>query len=178
MSVLGKISVVESDLSTCNHGDVYTMVNFEPVEELLECHRALIDRDLVVVGKTFRQHRHWAAHNWVEFLRRILFDVIGLTEKEQRQREVDKGILKLGDIIKALRELENLVADDTGDHGGSGRDGRDDLAGDHFRLVAIALLNFIVTSAKIRARVYEINVEVLVVILLKVGRDKGVARQR
>jgi hypothetical protein len=39
-------------------------------------------------------------------------------------------------------------------------------------------LNFIVTSAKIRARVYEINVEVLVVILLKVGRDKGVARQR
>lgn len=138
----------------------------------------MIDDHLVVVGETLRQHRHWTTHNRVEFLRHILLDVIGLTEEEERQRKVYEGVLKLCDIVEALGELKDLIADNTSDHGGSGCDGRDDLASDHLGLVAVALVNFIITSTKIRACVDEVDVEILIVIFLEVGGNKGVAWQR
>lgn len=145
---------------------------------MLERQRAFIDDHLVVVGETLRQHRHWATHNWVEFLRLILLNIIGLTEEEERQRKVYEGVLKLCDIIEALGELEDLIADNTSDHGGSGCDGRDDLASDHLGLVTVTLVNLIITSTKIRACVYEVDVEILIVIFLEVGGNKGVTWQR
>jgi len=167
--VAGQVSVVEGDLSACDHGDLDSVVGLEPVEEGLEGQGTLSDLNLVVVGETLGQHRHRAAHDRVKVLRHVLLDVIGLTEEEERKGEVDEGVLELGDIVELLGELEDLVADDTGDHGGGGRDGGDDLAGNHLSLVTVALSDLVVSGAQVRARVDEVDVEVIVVILLEVG---------
>ena len=69
-----------------------------------------------------------------------------------------------------LQQLEQLEADEAGDHRRGGGDRRDDLAGDLLRAVAVGLLDRVVARAEVRRGGDEVDVEVRVVILFKVDR--------
>jgi hypothetical protein len=71
-----------------------------------------------------------------------------------------------------LDVFEDFVAYDAGDHSSGGCNGRDDLTSDHLGLVAVAFRDGVVASAKVGASVNEVNMEVCVVILLKISGYK------
>ena len=172
MLVAGQVGVVEGDLTASYHGDFEALVILEPVEELLEGHGALLDDDLVVVGVALRDAGDGAAHDRVELLRLVLNDIVRLGEHDLRQGQVDEAVLERLNVVLALDELEDLIADNTSDHGSGGGDGRDDLTSDHLSLVAVALSDGVVAGTKVGTSVDEINVEVGVIILLEVSRHK------
>ena len=152
------------------------MVLLEPVKELLEGQGTLLDHDLVVDGEVLGQARDRAAHDWVILLRLVLLDIIRLREHEERKGEVAESVLELGNIVEALSVLEDLVADNTSDHGRGRGDGGDDLSSDHLGLVAVALRDLVIAGTEVGAGVDEVDVEVRVVVLLEVGRRKRLVR--
>ena len=147
--IAGQVSVVEGDFAAGDHGDFHAVVGAEPVKDLLEGLGALLQHDLVIVGEAFWEHRDRSAHDWVKLLRLVLDDVIRLAHHDGGKGEVDESILELLDVGEALCVLVNFVADDASDHGSSRGDGGNNLAGNHFCLVAVALGDFVVAGAQV-----------------------------
>lgn len=160
MPVLGQVCVVESDVTAGDHRDLEALVVLKPVEESLEGHGALLEDDLVVVGVSLGDAGDGTAHNRVKLLRLVLDDIVRLREHDLGEGQVRETVLELCDVSEALDVLEELVADDTGDHSGGRGDGRDDLAGNHLGLVAVTLGDSIVASTEVGGCVDEVDVEV------------------
>lgn len=80
--VAWQVRVVQGNFTAGHHSDLYCLVLAEPVEDLLEGHRTLLQDDLGVVSVAFGDHCHWSAHDGVEFLRLVLNDIIGLAHHD------------------------------------------------------------------------------------------------
>lgn len=66
----------------------------------------------------------------------------------------------------------NISSDKAGNAGCGGGDGRDDVSRDHLGLVAVSSHNMVVGGSQVGASHDEVDVEVSVVILLKISRLK------
>jgi len=146
------------------------LVFTKPVKQSLDGLRTFIQDSLIKASVAFGNSRDRASHFEVKLLRLELDNIVGLSEHERWEGQVAEGVLELGDVVKALRVLINLVADNTSDHGCSRCNSWDDLTGNHLCLVAISLGDLIVAGTQVWASCNEINVEVAVIILLKVSR--------
>ena len=144
-----QVGVVEGHFAAGDHRNIHTVVLAEPVEDLLEGHGALLQHDLIVVGETFWEHRDRAAHDRVELLRLVLDDVVRLAHHDCWKGEVNESVLELLNIVEALCVLVNLIADNTSNHGSSRGNGRNNLAGNHFCLIAVALSDFVVAGTEV-----------------------------
>jgi len=171
--VAREVLVVQDFIAIAHQIDIYSLVLAKPVQELLDGHRTLLQHSLIVVSVAFGNTSHWAEHNGVHFPRLVLLDIIGLGNHEIGKGQVDKGVLELLDVGEALSVLVDLIGDNTSDHGCGGGNGRDDLASNHLHLVALAFSNLVIAGSQVRASCDEVDVEVLVVIFLKVSSDQG-----
>ena len=95
-----------------------------------------------------------------------------MTHHDCGKCQVDKSILELRNISEALRVLVNLIAHNTGDHGGCGGDGGNNLASNHLGLIAVTLSDLVVAGTQVRACRDKINVVVRVIILLEISGDQ------
>ena len=144
-----EVSVVEGHFAAGDHRNFHTVVLAEPVEDLLEGHGALLQHDLIVVGEAFWEHRDRAAHDRVELLRLVLDDIIRLAHHDGWKGEVNESVLELLNIGEALCVLVNFIADNTSNHGRSRGNGGNNLAGNHFCLIAVALSDFVVAGTEV-----------------------------
>ena len=149
MLVARHVGVVEGHFAAGDHRNVHSVVLAEPVEDLLEVHGALLQHNLIVVGEAFWEHRDRAAHDWVELLRLVLDDIIRLAHHDGWKGEVDESVLELLNIGEALCVLVNFIADNTSNHGSSRGDSGNNLAGNHFCLIAVALSDFVVAGTEV-----------------------------
>ena len=144
-----EVGVVEGHFAAGDHRNFHTVVLAEPVEDLLEGHGALLQHDLIVVGEAFWEHRDRAAHDRVELLRLVLDDIIRLAHHDGWKGEVNESVLELLNIGEALCVLVNFIADNTSNHGSCRGNGGNNLAGNHFCLIAVALSDFVVAGTEV-----------------------------
>lgn len=95
-----------------------------------------------------------------------------LGEAEEGKCEVDETVLVLLNVVLAVDDLVELKADKAYCEGSGGRNGRDNLASNKLRLVAVRLSDAVVASTKVGRRSDEVDVVIAVVVLLKVARLK------
>lgn len=92
----------------------------------------------------------------------------GLGESKEGEGEVDEAILVILNLVLAGNQLVELEADKSGDKGGGGGNGGDNLPSDSLDLVAIARGDGVVHGTEIGSCRDEINMEIAVIVLLKV----------
>lgn len=102
----------------------------------------------------------------------------GLGETEEGKREVHEAILVLLQLVLAVDDLVEFEANETRCERSRRRDGRDDLAGDLLRLVSVGRGDAVVERPEVGGRGNEVDVEIRVVVLLKIDRVKPVAGER
>lgn len=121
-------------------------------------------------GPARRHSLDRSAHDNVHLLILMLLGRRWLCEDKEGNPKIDECIPIVLDLVSSLDNLVQLRHDRSCDHGGRGSNGRDDLASDHLRVLSLALRDVVVLSSQLSGSMDVVNVEVAVIVLLKVSR--------
>lgn len=139
------------------------------IKQLLESKRALIDVCLIVDCIAFwnrfdSTHGDWIVIFWFDFV-----DWVWLRENEEWKSQVDKTVLNVFKSSISLNELVDLSRNGTSNHSSSCGDSWDDLTSNSFSLVSLVGGDLIIYRSQVWTVVNEINVEIGIIILLKLS---------
>lgn len=101
----------------------------------------------------------------------VLLDVEGIKELHGSESKVDLTITEFLMVGNALSMEIDLRSDSSSDASSGGGDSGNDVSRDHLCLVTVSLIDLVVPSTEVRAGMHEVNVEVSVVVLLKISRN-------
>jgi len=166
-----------SGFTACHTGlmeieNLAAIVNLrEDVQELTKGQRTLVNSDLIPACEAWWYRCHISHFNVVPFLL-SLSRLFRLEELEGHGGKVDVRRAEVR-LAQTKHKLVHFHANSTSDHGSRGGDGRNNAAGNHLHLVARGLINVVVPCTHVRARSDEVDVEVAIIILLKVSRDRN-----
>lgn len=167
MLLTGEVLVVNADLSCRDEGDLNSVAYGKGFLQLRHSHGSLLFQS-VPNSPVFRDGLDGSKHNGVVILARVLLGFVRFREHEHGQCQVNERVLEVTDLVFALHELVNLRGDGSSNHGSGGGDGRDDLSGNHLGLLPFTLSDLVVPGSEIGGGVDEVDMEVRVVVLLKV----------
>ena len=164
-----QVSIVKSISSTRHESDLDLELLLHVVEELLESQRTHIDQCFVENGVTFRDRLDSAHGNGIIILGLNFTHLGWLREQEKRESQIDESILYILQRSVPLHELENFSRDRSSYHSRGSRDGWDNLACNHLSLMSVTVGDLVVRGSQVCTRVYEVNMKVGVIVLLKLS---------
>jgi hypothetical protein len=135
----------------------------------LEGHRSLLDHNFIVDTESFWDSLDGAHHDRVVFYRKSFLYWSRFCEDKVRFSKVDEPILEFACISEALNKLQDFSCHTTGNHSSGSSNGGNNLSSEHFRSMERAFVEPIVARSNIGSGMNKFNVEVRVIVLLKIN---------